>query len=113
MLSLTEQFGKNSIIIRTRNESLLSKCDIVVDVGSVYDPSKNRFDHHQSSFQDTFNSNYKTRLSSAGLIYKHFGPEIINCMLGKVDKALSSEIVDRIYKNFIEHIDGNDNVCKK
>ena len=32
---------------RTRDPALLDTCDIVVDVGGVYDPAKNRFDHHQ------------------------------------------------------------------
>lgn len=113
MLSLTENFGKNSIIIRTRNETVLAKCDVIVDVGSVYDPSKNRFDHHQSSFQDTYNSNYKTRLSSAGLVYKHFGSEIITSMVGNADSKVAAEILDRVYKNFVEHIDANDNVSNQ
>ena len=34
-------------IIRTRDEKLLNTCDIVVDVGGVYDHDKYRYDHHQ------------------------------------------------------------------
>ena len=34
-------------IVRTRNQEVLETCDIVVDVGGVYDPSKHRYDHHQ------------------------------------------------------------------
>ena len=34
-------------IVRTRNESILETCDVVVDVGGVYDSSKHRYDHHQ------------------------------------------------------------------
>lgn len=34
-------------IIRTRDGKLLDTCDIVVDVGGIYDHSKNRYDHHQ------------------------------------------------------------------
>lgn len=68
---------------------------------------KNLFDHHQSSFHDTFSKNYSTRLSSAGLIYKHFGEEIIK-NLTKSEQYLPV-IHDRIYKLFIEHIDAIDN----
>ncbi len=34
-------------IVRTRNSEKLDGCDIVVDVGGVYDPSRHRYDHHQ------------------------------------------------------------------
>ena len=32
---------------RTRDPAVLNTCDIVVDVGAVFDPDKKRFDHHQ------------------------------------------------------------------
>ena len=38
---------KHADIIRTRNPEELSKCDVVVDVGGVYDADKHRYDHHQ------------------------------------------------------------------
>ena len=38
---------QNSEIVRSRNKGMLSECDIVVDVGGVYDASKLRYDHHQ------------------------------------------------------------------
>ena len=38
---------KHADIIRTRNPEELSDCDIVVDVGGVYDAEKHRYDHHQ------------------------------------------------------------------
>ena len=33
--------------MRTRNTEVIRLSDVVVDVGGVYDSSKNRFDHHQ------------------------------------------------------------------
>lgn len=68
MLKLLPQFA-NHHILRTRDEMKLQQCDIVVDVGGVYDVSTNRFDHHQKTFQGTFDG-FTTRLSSAGLVYK-------------------------------------------
>jgi uncharacterized UPF0160 family protein len=44
---------------------------VVVDVGDVYDPEKQRFDHHQRGFGETLDANHKIKLSSAGLIYKY------------------------------------------
>ena len=41
---------KHADIVRTRNPEELAKCDVVVDVGGVYDPEKHRYDHHQRYF---------------------------------------------------------------
>jgi len=38
----------------TRDPNTLDTCDIVVDVGAVYDESKQRFDHHQRGFEEVF-----------------------------------------------------------
>ena len=57
--------------MRTRNPDKLAECDIVVDVGAVYDHAKLRYDHHQREFTETFGEGYNTKLSSAGLIYKY------------------------------------------
>jgi len=32
---------------RTRDASELAECDVVVDVGAVYNPDTHRYDHHQ------------------------------------------------------------------
>ena len=79
---------------RTRDPAVLATCDIVVDVGAVYDESKQLFDHHQRGFTEIFGHGFETKLSSAGLVYKcvlpiqlffpevhflrrHFGKEVI------------------------------------
>jgi uncharacterized UPF0160 family protein len=41
-----------------------------VDVGAVYDESKQRFDHHQRGFDEVFGHGFTTKLSSAGLVYR-------------------------------------------
>lgn len=48
----------------------MNTCDIVVDVGAVYDENLKRFDHHQRGFGEVFGHGFQTKLSSAGLIYK-------------------------------------------
>jgi len=108
MLLHTQQFA-GSEIIRSRDPAVLDKLDIIVDVGSVYDPSRFRFDHHQPSFKDTFDSAHFTRLSSAGLIYKHFGREIVATLLATTDSAVVERIYQKVYDNFVEAIDGVDN----
>ncbi|KAF0973237.1 hypothetical protein FDP41_008444 [Naegleria fowleri] len=111
LLSLLQEY-KDGVVIRTRDEKILAECDIIVDVGAVYDPSRHRYDHHQASFKDTLNLDKftKIRLSSAGLIYKHFGRQILEELIG--DKATDEQKDDiylRVYGNFIEHVDANDN----
>eukprot|EP01138_Halocafeteria_seosinensis_P013840 gb/GECG01014133.1/.p1 GENE.gb/GECG01014133.1/~~gb/GECG01014133.1/.p1 ORF type:complete len:198 (+),score=15.23 gb/GECG01014133.1/:1-594(+) len=78
MLKLLPQFA-NIPIVRTRTPEIINDAHIVVDVGGEYDASRNRFDHHQPEFQGTM-ENYSIRLSSAGLVYKHFGKEVINAI---------------------------------
>lgn len=65
----------------------MKTCDIVIDVGGVYDASNNRFDHHQKGFTEVFGHGYSTKLSSAGLVYKHFGREIVENELKKATQS--------------------------
>lgn len=92
----------------------------MVDVGGEFDKTKNLFDHHQKSFEHTFSSlrpefpDYNVRLSSAGLIYTHFGEEVIEEILKKkcdlkVDGKLLKKIFEKVYQGLIQEIDGIDN----
>lgn len=60
----------SSDVVRSRDPAVLGGCDIVVDVGAVYDASKNLFDHHQRGFEEVLGLGFNTKLSSAGLVYK-------------------------------------------
>jgi len=109
MLRLLPRY-KDATIVRTRNPALLAQCDLVVDVGATYDPSKHRYDHHQRGFTETLSPKHVTKLSSAGLIYKHFGKEAIQQLSENSLSAKDNEVIfQRIYKNFIEALDGIDN----
>ena len=103
----------SSTILRTRNQSLLEQCAIVVDVGATYDPLRQRFDHHQRGFEEKFSEERATKLSSAGLVYKHYGKKLIEIVAQHERVELQPEIVEKlfvkVYNNFIEHIDGIDN----
>jgi uncharacterized UPF0160 family protein len=107
MLSKTKEFG-DAIVVRSRNPEIHKKCDILVDVGGEYDPSRHRYDHHQRTFTTTLSElGFKTKLSSAGLIYKHFGRDLIRDRVK--DEKLIEPIYTRVYKYFVEHIDAIDN----
>ncbi|KAE8984633.1 hypothetical protein PR003_g23623 [Phytophthora rubi] len=109
MLKLLPKFAAHDVL-RTRDEAKLAQCEAVVDVGGVYDPQTQRFDHHQRTFTGTFDQR-DTKLSSAGLVYKHFGREIIQVLAAPValDDATLDMLHLKAYKNFVEHIDGIDN----
>jgi uncharacterized UPF0160 family protein len=96
-------------IVRTRDPEVIAKADIVVDVGAVYDPSTHRYDHHQREFTGTFDDHHKTRLSSAGLVYKHFGRRVIASLTSNAPEATIELIFQKLYDDFIEGIDGIDN----
>ena len=55
-------------IVRSRKEEVLGSCDIVVDVGGVYDPSKHRYDHHQRSDTKT---KYRYGQNSTAYMHTH------------------------------------------
>lgn len=108
MLKLLPQF-QNAELVRSRNPEDWEASDIVVDVGGIYDEKK-FFDHHQREFNTTFNEKYQTKLSSAGLVYKHFGKDIIKEVLGLSSDDKNVELLyDKVYKEFIESLDANDN----
>jgi len=104
----------NSVVVRSRDPAVLASCNLIVDVGAKYEPDNLLFDHHQREFTGTLDS-FKTKLSSAGLVYKHFGKEIIAhvCQLNfdgqSVDTALVDALYLHLYKGFMEHIDAIDN----
>ncbi|XP_055933486.1 MYG1 exonuclease-like isoform X2 [Argiope bruennichi] len=106
---------KNAEIVRSRNMDILNECVIVVDVGAVYEPSCHRYDHHQRSFNhtmNTLNSEYPwtIKLSSAGLVYFHFGHEIIaNILKLPMDSEEVKILYKKLYENFIQEIDAIDN----
>lgn len=110
---------KDAKIIRTRDPAELAKCDIVVDVGGEYDPKKHRYDHHQRSFTETFHSvcpekPWVTKLSSAGLVYLHFGRQVLAHLtqLEPSDRQLEV-LYDKLYENFVEEVDAVDNgICQ-
>jgi len=121
-------------IIRTRNMDIINNTDdsIVIDVGMVYDHSTKRYDHHQSEFNLKFDydfaskMNFKSPMSSCGLIWKHYGYLFIDTIISDIladdqnkqqplyktnifDQIDKQYLHNKIYKNFIYQIDCNDN----
>jgi len=106
---------KNSQIVRSRDPKVLEECDVVVDVGGVYDPATHRYDHHQRTFTGTMATltdnkmDFVTKLSSAGLVYLHFGERVIAELAPEESTENKAIMYKRIYEYFIEEIDAVDN----
>ena len=108
LLRLLPEYA-NSPLVRTRDPAILATCHIVVDVGGVHDDTQKRYDHHQRGFTATFPGR-ATKLSSAGLVYMHFGRAILAQLTGL--DASSAEITvlhEHVYSTFVEAIDAADN----
>lgn len=97
-------------LVRTRDPAEIAKGTIVVDVGAEYDAARHRYDHHQRGFSETFDDTHKIKLSSAGLVWKHFGMDILaaHMQCANTDERIPI-LYKKMYDDFVEAIDGNDN----
>lgn len=105
----------NNTLIRTRDPSIINNNDvsIVIDVGQIYDVKKHRYDHHQPSFHETFDKQSIIPLSSAGLIYKHFGHMMFEKFCSENQFEYNNDILKKaqqyFYNQFFVEIDAFDN----
>ncbi len=84
-------------VIRSRDQDIINSADYVVDVGGIYDESKNRFDHHQEGKAGVRDNGIF--YASFGLVWKKFGEQI--CRDAKIAKKVDELLV--------QPIDGPDN----
>ena len=90
-------------LIRTRYQALISKADIVIDVGGEYDPEAGRFDHHQRGGAGERENGIP--YSSFGLIWQKYGVEI--CKGNKeVAHSVDSGLVSTIDAIDCGHVKG-------
>ena len=53
---------------------------------------------------------WETKLSSAGLVYCHFGQKLLSQLLGcSEDSQILKVLYDKMYENFVEEVDAIDN----
>jgi uncharacterized UPF0160 family protein len=93
---LSIMFGGKIKVIRTRDETVYSKADFVVDIGFEYNPSKNRFDHHQAGGAG-FRTN-KIAYSAFGLLWREYGEKVCG----------SKKVADILDKKIVEVVDADD-----
>jgi len=84
-------------LIRTRDLELISKADIVIDVGGEYDSETGRFDHHQRGGAGERENGIP--YSSFGLIWQKYGLSICQG---------DQEVADSVDANLVSTIDAID-----
>ncbi len=98
MATLRILFGeKIQKVIRTRDEFIIRDADIVFDVGGIYDPDLNRFDHHQ--IKSVGERENKIPYAAFGLVWKKWGAEICK----------SQDVANLVEKKIVQPIDAGDN----
>ena len=109
-------------LTRSRDQATLDALTIVIDVGGTYDHAKLRYDHHQRGFFETIDGKgrrgpgperrtgrFKTKLSASGLVYKHYGREIIKVLHPVLESSALEWCYGQHYKTFMEALDAIDN----
>lgn len=85
----------------------IAKADIVYDIGLIYNPKKLRFDHHQND--SSLMRENGIPYAAFGLVFKHFGSELITLITGEKNKKAVAEIFETVEKKLVQHIDAMDN----
>lgn len=100
----------NVSVVRSRKPEIIQEADIVVDVGQLYDPEKNLFDHHQESCAERWNNDDKDSipLSSVGMVYKKYGREFLRSFVEMTDDQLD-KLYESFYYNYVREVDAWDN----
>lgn len=83
-------------VVRIRDKAINDSADYVLDTGMVYDPAKNRFDHHMAGGAGKRENGIP--YASFGLVWKEFGEKIAG---GKRE----AEIIDTILAQPLDALD--------
>ncbi|MEI8223706.1 MAG: MYG1 family protein [bacterium] len=95
---LLESQGGTGTFIRTRDEAVIETADFVCDVGGIFDPAKNRFDHHQLGGAGARANGIQ--YASFGLVWKTYGLSLCGNNQG---------VADFIELKLVAGIDATDN----
>jgi uncharacterized UPF0160 family protein len=112
---------RDSKIVRSRDLEVLDPLDIVIDVGGIYDHSKLRYDHHQRGYDERFEYPRAgtattttdaeprcTKLSASGLVYRHYGKEVIQQYYPSLPEEYLSLAYVKLYDGLLEALDAID-----
>ena len=95
-------------LFRTRDQSIINDSNaIVYDVGGMFDPEQQRFDHHQRGFSEVHPDGIV--YSSAGLIWREYGSIIVEKLGKGIDGDMITEVVSCVDNALVRGIDAEDN----
>jgi uncharacterized UPF0160 family protein len=105
-LGLGAEAGDHTLV-RTRDEAAIARADIAWDVGAVYDPTADRFDHHQRGAPVRDDG---LPYSAAGLVWRQHGEAAVRAMLGPPGTGhLAAAVAAEIDREVVRRIDAIDN----
>ncbi len=90
--------------------------NVYIGIGNIYNHEMKKYDYHQNSFNETwipkskneilskYKSDKSVTLSSAGLIWKHYGSEIIELYLSSHSDKYSYDHTDEIIQDLLDII---------
>jgi uncharacterized UPF0160 family protein len=113
MLRQTPEY-RCSKCVRSRDLKVLDPLDIVIDVGGVYDHAKKRYDHHQREYDERFDAGKAgsdgrcTKLSASGLVYRHYGRDVIRAYYPSLSGEALGVVYNKIYNTLLEALDAID-----
>lgn len=95
-------------IIRSSDPELFDKADILVGVGGIYCPEESKYDPVNREI--TFDPDTTVQLKTAGIIWFHYGKELVEMFMEKSNINVDSEeevtsIYNDIYHHLIEETD--------
>ncbi|GMA61578.1 hypothetical protein GCM10025859_20180 [Alicyclobacillus fastidiosus] len=96
-VAILKQFYPDAKVVRSRDDDILSHCDIVVDVG------RGKYDHHST---DKVYRDNGIPYASAGLIWRDFGHECVDRLGTSAD---ANRVVQTVDERLIQAIDAIDN----
>jgi len=97
-VALLKTLHPSAKVIRSRDTEILNTCDLVLDVGNVYDVETHRFDHHQPETAGARANGI--RYSAFGLIWQTYGLEYCKG---------NEEVWKRLNEGFVSSFDAYDN----
>jgi uncharacterized UPF0160 family protein len=95
-------------VVRSRDPGVLGGLDVVIDVGGAYDHGARRYDHHQRGYDERFGPGRCTKLSASGLVYRHYGKELISALYPNLSESQVDWAYTRMYDALLEALDAID-----
>lgn len=100
---------------RTRDASEIQALSrqgaFLLDVGGVYDPERNAFDHHQpqgAGVRPGYKPGVEWPYATAGLVWKHYGTQAVSNLHPELSKEDCDEVVRHVDEAFIRYVDAVD-----